>query len=69
MFTTGANAKPFVLPAADRPVHNVYIPIDLCNATAGQLFIQPSGVVKVIAATGFSNAKCFTSLDGASFIQ
>jgi hypothetical protein len=69
MFTTGANPKPFVLPAADRPVHNVYINVDLCSATAGQLFIQPNGVVTVKAETHFSNAQCFTSLDGASFIQ
>jgi hypothetical protein len=32
------------------------------------LFVQPSGVVSVEAEGGsFSNAQCFTSLDGASY--
>jgi hypothetical protein len=42
--------------------------VDLCNATNGRLFIQPSGVATVQAENGtFSNAQCFTSLDGVSF--
>jgi hypothetical protein len=42
--------------------------VDLCGATNGRLFIQHSGVVTVEAEGGtFSNARCFTSLDGASF--
>lgn len=68
--TTGTNAQPFTLPAAFRPVTNVYVPIDLCNATKGRLLIQSSGAVTVQAEGGtFSNAQCFTSLDGASFVQ
>ncbi|HWY94368.1 MAG TPA: hypothetical protein VNX69_04225 [Steroidobacteraceae bacterium] len=67
--TSGASAEPFVLPPSFRPAGNVYVPIDLCNATKGRLFIQPSGVVIVQAEGGvFSNAQCFTSLDGASFV-
>lgn len=66
--TTGTNAEPFVLPAALSPATNVYIPIDLCNAANGRLFIQPSGVVTVEPENTFSDAQCFTSLDGASFI-
>jgi len=31
------------------------------------LVIQPTGVVTVQAEGAFSNAQCFTSLDGASF--
>jgi len=61
--------QPFVLPVAFRPVTNVYVPIDLCNATKGRLFIQPSGDVTVQAEGTFSNAQCFTSLDGVSFVQ
>ncbi|HLW84626.1 MAG TPA: hypothetical protein VKR60_05375 [Candidatus Sulfotelmatobacter sp.] len=67
--TSGTNAEPFVLPAAFRPVTAVYTPIDLCGATKGRLYIQPSGVVTVQAETAFSDAQCFTSLDGASFVQ
>jgi hypothetical protein len=68
--TSGTNARPFVLPPAFRPVTNVYVPVDLCNATNGRLFIQTNGAVTVQAEGGvFSNAQCFTSLDGASFVQ
>jgi hypothetical protein len=68
--TGGTNPKPFTLPVADRPVTNVFIPIDLCDATKGRLFIQPSGVVTVQAEGGaFNEAQCFTSLEGASFVQ
>jgi hypothetical protein len=67
--TGGTNAVPFRLPLADRPVTNVYVPIDLCNATKGRLLIQASGLVTVQPETSFSNAQCFTSLDGASFVQ
>lgn len=68
--TTGTNAEPFVLPRGFRPVDAVYIPVDLCNATNGRLEILPTGMVTVEAEGGvFSNAQCFTSLDGASFVQ
>jgi hypothetical protein len=67
--TTGVNTQPFTLPTSFRPVTNVYVPIDLCGATKGRLFIQTNGVVFVQAEGAFSNAQCFTSLDGASFVQ
>ena len=67
--TSGTNTQPFTLPVQFRPVTNVYVPIDLCDATKGRLIIQPTGVVTVQAETSFSNAQCFTSLDGASFVQ
>ena len=67
--TAGANPTPFILPLAFRPAKNVYVPIDLCNATNGRLFIQPNGVVTVQAETSFSNAQCFTSLEGTSFVR
>jgi hypothetical protein len=67
--TTGTNAQPFTLPTSLRPITNVYVPIDLCGATKGRLIIQSNGVVLVQAEGAFSNAQCFTSLDGASFVQ
>ncbi len=68
--TGGTNPVPFTLPAAFRPATRVLIPVDLCNATNGRLDIQPTGVVTVEAEGGtFSNAACFTSLDGASFAK
>jgi hypothetical protein len=40
----------------------------MCNATKGRLHIQANGVASVQAENGtFSNAQCFTSLDGVSF--
>lgn len=65
--TAGTNSVAFTLPAGLRPATNVYVPVDMCNATNGRLFIQTTGVVMVQAETTFSNAQCFTSLDGASF--
>ena len=66
--TTGTNPVPFTLPAVFRPHDAVFVPVDLCNATNGRLQIEPTGVVIVQAEGGaFSNAACFTSLDGASF--
>ncbi len=68
--TTGTNPVPFILPAAFHPAHAVYVAVDLCNATNGRLQIEPTGVVTVEAEGGaFSNAACFTSLDGVSFAK
>jgi hypothetical protein len=68
---SGSSAQVFTLSTRFRPVTNIYVPIDLCNANKGRLFIQTSGVVLVQAELGtpFSNAQCFTSLDGVSFVQ
>jgi hypothetical protein len=66
--TTGTNPVAFTLPKAFRPAWNVYLPVDLCNATNGRLYIQSTGVVTVEAETSFSDAQCLTSLDGASFV-
>jgi hypothetical protein len=64
----GTSSVVFTLPAQFRPARNVFVPVDLCNAAKGTLFITPSGAVTVEAEGGkFSNAQCFTSLDGASF--
>jgi hypothetical protein len=68
--TTGTNPVPFTLPAGFRPAHVVFVQADLCNATSGRLQIEPTGVVTVQAEGGaFSNAACFTSLDGISFAE
>jgi hypothetical protein len=68
MSTGGTNPIAFTLPTGFRPATNVYVSVDLCNANKGELFIKPTGVVKVQAEGGnFSQAQCFTSLDGVSF--
>jgi hypothetical protein len=66
--TAGANPNAFKLPVQMRPTTVRFIPIDLCNGANGALRIQPDGVVQVSAENGvFSNAQCFTSLDGVFF--
>ena len=51
-----------------RPAQEIFIPVDLCNGNNGRLDIEPGGVVSVEAENNdFSQAQCFTSLDGASF--
>src|SRR5580704_14429236 len=68
--TTGTNPVPFTLPSAFRPASVVFVPVDLCTSTNGRLQIEPTGVVTIQAEGGaFSNAACFTSLDGASFAK
>jgi hypothetical protein len=67
--TSGTNTEAFVLPSGDRPSHEVYIPVDMCDATKGRIYINPNGAVNVQAETAFSNAQCFTSLDGAWFAK
>ncbi len=66
---SGTRPVVFRLPTAFRPATAVYVPVDLCNANKGRLYIQPSGVVTVQEETTFSEAHCFTSLDGASFAK
>jgi hypothetical protein len=65
--TAGTNAVAFTLPPEFRPGWNVFLPVDLCNATNGRLFIQANGSVTVQGET-FADAQCLTSLDGASFV-
>src|SRR5580704_1870856 len=68
--TTGTNPQPFTLPAGFRPATDVFAQVDLCASTNGRLHIQTSGAVTVEAEGGtFSNAGCFTSLDGVSFAR
>lgn len=65
--THGTNPVAFTLPKGFRPASFVFVPVDLCNANKGRLEIMPSGVVHVSAEIRFSDAACFTSLDGVTF--
>jgi len=65
--STGTSSGLFTLPIGMRPATDVYVPINLCAAAKGRLYIQPSGLVSVQSDTTFGDAQCFTSLDGASF--
>jgi hypothetical protein len=68
--TNGTNDKPFLIPAGFRPMATVYVPVDLCDANNGRLEIEPRGVVFVQQEkSGFSDASCFTSLEGGSFAK
>jgi hypothetical protein len=68
MATTGTNMSPFTIPAGMRPSSDVYLPVDMCNATKGRLRITPAGAVSVYAEGGVvSNAQCFTSLEGVTY--
>jgi hypothetical protein len=64
---SGSNPVAFGLPVGMRPTTVAYVPIDLCGAANGRLAIQPTGRVFVEAQGPFSDAQCFTSLDGAWF--
>ncbi|HET7016687.1 MAG TPA: hypothetical protein VFI65_22385 [Streptosporangiaceae bacterium] len=67
IFTHGTKADAFTLPTGFRPAATVSIPVDLCDDTKGQLKITPNGVAAVQAENSFSDAACFTSLDGLTF--
>jgi hypothetical protein len=65
--STNTNDVAFVLPKGFRPAKYVVVPVDMCDATSGELNIAPTGVTQVISQGANSNATCFTSLDGVSF--
>jgi hypothetical protein len=69
IWTGGTNAIPFTLPKAFRPASDVYVNVDLCNAHNGRLYVQTTGEVTVNTETTWAQAKCFTSLDGATFAR
>lgn len=66
---SGTTGVAFTVPSTMRPSADVYLPIDLCNATKGRLYIAASTGVATVSAEGgtFSNAQCFTSLESASY--
>jgi hypothetical protein len=65
--TGGTNHEPFIIPAQYRPAVIVFVQLDLCNSTAGRIIIYPSGDTYIQPETNFSNAQCFTSLEGVSY--
>jgi hypothetical protein len=65
---SGTGGYAFTLPPELAPFTTVYVPVDLCGATKGRLVVSPDGSVLVQAETAFTNAQCFTSLDGAWFV-
>jgi len=68
--TSGTNPAAFTLPPEFRPASNVFVPVDMCHGTNGRLDIFPNGTVNVEAEPGgWGNAQCFTSLDGAWFVE
>jgi hypothetical protein len=69
MATTGTNSAAFTLPFKFRPSAFVYVTVDMCNATQGRLQINPNGVTDVAPEGAFSNAQCFTSLDGVTYTK
>ncbi len=67
--TTGTDPRPFILRKALRPRHTAYVPVDLCSASVGDIEIEPNGTTVVQALNSFSDAQCFTSLDGVTYAQ
>lgn len=66
----GSTEVLFTLPPLLRPLADVYVSVDLCSARQGRLWIQSSGVTSVQVESGiFSDAQCFTSLDGVRFAR
>ncbi len=63
----GTGAAPFTMPAGFRPSSRVYLPVDLCLARKGRLVIEPSGSVTLYGEKAWSDAQCFTSLEGVWF--
>jgi hypothetical protein len=65
--TAGTNPNPFRLPTAFRPNRPVFVATTLCGAAPGRLEIDPGGNVFVEPMGSFSDAQCFTSLEGVSY--
>lgn len=65
--SNGTTSNAFRLPSEFRPNKDVYVPVDLCNGISGRIIVSTDGQVDVQSETAFSDAQCFTSLEGASF--
>ena len=65
--TGGSDSLVTVLPEGMRPHSTVYVPTNLCGAAPGRLIIDPDGEVRAASPVTFTDAQCFTSLDGVSF--
>lgn len=64
--TSGAITR---LPRGMRPAANVDLPTTLCNSRKGRIRVSKTGRVFVTAESAFSDAQCFTSLDGLKFAR
>ncbi|MBL8776404.1 MAG: hypothetical protein JNK12_10745 [Acidimicrobiales bacterium] len=63
----GSDSLVTVLPEGLRPSSTVYVVTNLCGAAPGRLIIDPNGEVRTASPVTFTDAQCFTSLDGVSF--
>ena len=63
----GTSSVAITLPAGWRPPFNTYVSVDMCNGKQGRVLIQPNGTVTVQPKGPFSDAQCFTSLEGVEF--
>jgi len=64
---SGTPAPIFTLPPELRPARNEYVNVDLCGARKGRVYALPDGTVSIQAVGPFTDAQCFTSLEGVSF--
>lgn len=64
---SGTSGHIATLPEGMRPNTTVYLPADLCGGVPGRLIVNSLGQITVTSSTEFSEAQCFTSLDGISF--
>jgi hypothetical protein len=55
-----------VLPTGARPVHDLFVPIEVGNFSTGRLEIMPNGDMLIISHPAL-NSFLFSSLDGVSF--
>jgi hypothetical protein len=67
--TSGTDHHAFTLPAQFRPSKLVFAVVDLCGAQPGRLNIDPGGYVSIQADTSYTDAQCFTSLEGVTFAK
>jgi hypothetical protein len=64
----GSNSEPFKLDSMYRPQFTIILPVDMCNGHKGRIIIETNGDTTLQAEKDFSDAQCFTSLDGLSYV-
>jgi hypothetical protein len=67
--TTGTNNFITTFPTLNRPTRDMFVEVDLCNGQQGRITVDQFGSMLVEAEHGFSQAACFTSLEGVSFVK
>jgi hypothetical protein len=65
--SSGTAGVVFQLPAGLRPSSIVYVSVDLCSGRKGRLQFTTDGTTWVETNGAFSDATCFTSLEGVTF--